>query len=949
MRFDSMGAMPSLFLLVFAVPLVVIAASCKRGDAPPQGPFEIVAEIAPSDRRDVSSSPIAWDEARHRLWIASGDGGSVVRVDPDHPKQLEAAKLGGDLQSLSLSPDGQRVVVVDHSAGRILLLDADTMKVVWTENTGSGAHPRAVIFDPARPRFFYVAMEDSPAVVVYDRATHTRGSSLEVGRLPSGLAASRARDELLVTHRIDPYLDVVDRSRLASVGSIHIADSPHNNDPKVPQGRPFAFASLAWAPDSVTAWIPHQTYAGDKPLKGSFDAVVFPSVSVLDTKARTEMSNEGAGKKHFPGRKELFGAIDVRSGGGDAQIVSGPCAAAIHPNGLRAYVLSCTSNDLMVFDAVNGVATEILKIPGDHPIGIALDRSGSHAYLFADQSKTLTIVDLALGSPIAHPTFVETGAGTAIPLVEVDPVPREMRRALALFYRADSEKTFPVRGREVALGGANWLACASCHLDGFNTTNAFLFEASPRKGIAASMDAIIGHRGLRDFFASAADPDSAQFSPHDVVVALLEMGGLAPDRSGKDRTSEVDANTPEASVVEVARDLSRIVQRDMPLAPSWLIAAPRDKSLPERYSTEAEASWCGGCHKEQYDTWRTSAHAHAAEDPFVAFSAQIEAKRGGESSLRHCFGCHDPNGLRVGAPSLSKGRGVTCTSCHDVQNTIRAGGNADLHSVPRDWNQPHKGAGGLALLRTSEFCAGCHQSFVPGTGLVTIDTLNEWRSSPYAGEHGKKLDKNRTDCVGCHLPALPSGAHDHAALGGNVALAARYPATGWRERLEGNLRTAVSLSVKRDGDSVSVDVNAVGVGHSLPTGVADLRELWLELEGRDASGVSVGRVGAPSPTTGLLDEGAARLGLDLADEASVTLPLHQLGLAARIPFDRRVAAGKSVHFAMPASDLLATKHLSTVRVTLHYRNVRPLFYRSALGGNAALPPDVVIAEATLKP
>ena len=110
------------------------------------------------------------------------------------------------------------------------------------------------------------------------------------------------------------------------------------------------------------------------PLAGSFDSIVFPAVSVIDAQARREVSNAGAGKKRFPGRKELFSAIDVRSGTGDAQVVSGPCAAAIHPNGQRAYVLACASNDLVVFDAGSGNAAEILKLPGEHPTGIALDR-----------------------------------------------------------------------------------------------------------------------------------------------------------------------------------------------------------------------------------------------------------------------------------------------------------------------------------------------------------------------------------------------------------------------------------------------------------------------------------------------------------------------------------------------------------------------------------------------
>src|SRR4029079_9756682 len=125
--------------------------------------------------------------------------------------------LGGDLRSGAISPDGAKIVVVDRggqgvdaASARVILLDATSLAKVW-ESPLEG-HPRAVVFDPARPRYAYVAVEDRGAIAVVDRATHSISTTISRRLLLSGLAASRARDELVVTRRIDGVLAIVDRT-----------------------------------------------------------------------------------------------------------------------------------------------------------------------------------------------------------------------------------------------------------------------------------------------------------------------------------------------------------------------------------------------------------------------------------------------------------------------------------------------------------------------------------------------------------------------------------------------------------------------------------------------------------------------------------------------------------------------------------------------------------------
>jgi len=282
-----------------------------------------------------------------------------------------------------------------------------------------------------------------------------------------------------------------------------------------------------------------------------------------------------------------------------------------------------------------------------------------------------------------------------------------------------------------------------------------------------------------------------------------------------------------------------------------------------------------------------------------------------------------------------------------VRSIIQAGGNADVRSKPRDWSQDHKDAASaqLPLLRTAEFCAGCHQSFVPGDGLLSIATLNEWKASPYAPHDGG----TGSPCQSCHLPKLADGSHDHSFVGGNVALGALFPSPGWVDALTANLQTAATISATKDGTgTVTANVTANGVGHLLPTGVADLRELWLEVVGVDGSGATIATVGAPAADTGLIDDSGPRLGLDLADKDGTILRLHEIGLATEIPFDRRAGPKNPVSLSIDASSVFAAPGVASVRAELHYRNLRPPFYRAATGDATGSAPDVVIAHADVE-
>ena len=856
------------------------------------------ALIAAAARTSVSSSNVAFDRLRGTAWVANGDVGTLTEVDVDAGKIKAETTIGGEVGDVCVAPDGAFVAAVDRTGGAVTLLYPDTHKAA--RRIVLGTRPRGCVWNTGDPRWLYVATEEGIATV--DRTLGARTNVTPAGRLPTGLAMTKGAPTLLVSHRIDAKLSVLDMSAALPVAAdVALADEPRT-DPKVPNGRPFAFEGVAITATDDGAWLPHQLFAPTHPFQ--FQSVIFPAVSVVDLSMGAEVQTDPSSGL-IAGRKNLFDAINVLEPTGDAMVFSQPCAAALHPNGDVGYVLACGSEDLLTFDLVRGIATSALRrLPGDHPSGLALDATGARVFVYASESHELSIIDTRGGSLLEPPKVF----GAAIKTVASDPVSPTLRLGKTLFFRASSRKG------DVAITGNNWMSCNACHLDGFRETNSVFFDAlTPEE----AKDAARGHTGLRDLFASVPEyPKPTGFDPHDILVAIAEQGGLAPDRLGQDRTGAIDPGKPTDAAKAIATALAAVVARDLPLGPTWLL----DDAT--RYDPYNDGAWCGGCHKPEYAAWQKSVHSRAGSDRMVSYCARLEAAEVSANFTRLCEGCHTPKQVGSGELMRSTGQGVTCRGCHDTTALTHAGGNADIVSGSViDWTKDHKAAGiaSLPLLRKPEFCAGCHEQFVPGVGVTGIDTYGEYARSPYVG---------KATCVDCHMHKT-DGIADHAALGGNMYLATNDPTS--RAVLTARLDGTVTLSGKRGADgALHVVAKNVTAAHSFPTGVADLKETWVELQAVDAQKNVVARYG--SPLNGALSPVPGRLGLDFNDDDGLALQFHELSRARSIRFDRRIPAQGQLELVLEAPTTLPTG-ATQLDAVLYYRNIKAP-YAAAAGGTA---------------
>ena len=167
--------------------------------------------------------------------------------------------------------------------------------------------------------------------------------------------------------------------------------------------------------------------------------------------------------------------------------------------------------------------------------------------------------------------------------------------------------------------------------------------------------------------------------------------------------------------------------------------------------------YCAECHPDVHASWAVSAHRFASfNNPAYAFSVtntreKVLRRDGDVTAARFCAGCHDPVPLFSGEfddpeydflNSISAHAGITCLSCHSIQEVGSTKGNADYligapdhypfaqsQNVALRWlsgllikGKPsfHKSTMLKPFHKEAEFCSTCHKVHLP-------EELNEYR------------------------------------------------------------------------------------------------------------------------------------------------------------------------------------------------------------------------------
>jgi hypothetical protein len=287
---------------------------------------------------------------------------------------------------------------------------------------------------------------------------------------------------------------------------------------------------------------------------------------------------------------------------------------------------------------------------------------------------------------------------------------------------------------------------------------------------------------------------------------------------------------------------------------------PKDKT--RQPATKINNFWptytCRGCHDQIVKQHLESSHEMSFTNP--VFQAQYRKdllpKAATDPQLdadaRGCIACHEPVTYAMNGPkSVSlleidpKMNGVTCDICHSMtgySGDRPQNGNYIVEPSDRKLG-PFKGPGDWhhiysELQTKSEICAVCHEA-VNRHGLRIKATFTEWQESTFAqqGVHCQDCHMNVDGFLTAGKPRFASGKAAAMTLGSapqrERLYTHQFPGAHSRTQIEGALTLGIEAAPPNDAQnhqlSINVTVDNSRTGHSMPSGSADLRLLWIEV------------------------------------------------------------------------------------------------------------------------
>jgi hypothetical protein len=295
---------------------------------------------------------------------------------------------------------------------------------------------------------------------------------------------------------------------------------------------------------------------------------------------------------------------------------------------------------------------------------------------------------------------------------------------------------------------------------------------------------------------------------------------------------------------------------------------------------------CRDCHTTIYDQWKDSMHAHALTSPLTLVQNNLDMRHSlkglpSPDPRRVCINCHGPavaavtEGDFLPLRSNRQDEGIECVACHQLPEDVVPGGGAlasayqsrlvrgDRFLGPLTspiGNAYHRSDSAALWKEPERLCATCHDvnydkngdgKIVKGTDLVLQTTFDEWREYQAAG--------GKSTCISCHMPATPKlksaadGAlvpfqmdyegnartvHDHSFAGVDYPLDTAAKRDPQRPKRQALLASAASfdVTVAAAGDNLVVKASIANqTGHSLPTGFAFARQMWIEITVKEGS------------------------------------------------------------------------------------------------------------------
>lgn len=849
------------------------------------------AEVLPN-----SSGSIVKKQDGSFLFSANFDGGSVTLVNTNNLSQRIEVNIGKDIRRLSLNSSETQLLATDYLSGSLILLNAKNLEV--EERVEVGGRPFGVVHDNLRKLYWVALFESSQVVAVNESGEIVH--RVDVLETPRGLAITRD-GRLLISHSMTGQLSIYQLSEQGiALSRVITLATVQNPDEAISQGLPRVLDDIALSPDESEAWLPHLLWNFDHPFQ--FQSTIFPAISVIDLTMGGEQEKIELRKQLF----KQINIIDnnnrtrIVSNPHDAEFSDDGKKVYVTLAGSEDLMVFDRSRASKVkkkskkkrskrrqgkLSQGGAKASQILRhLPGENPRGLIL--IGDALYVQNAMSQDVTLLERGSGAFSKAKVLKESLYKT----VNTDPLSPAQRRGSMLFNQANTDKS-----SSQPMAGDFWMSCNSCHLDGFNFTNRYLVEGRNENKYE---DAILGHGRLNKMIVG-------DFLADYIRIIQDTQGGMGGD--DRDGAKLVDPAAPSEKVLADMADLHQYITsaENLPRLTTWLRLEDGSRRTVHNDEWINSAS-CETCHSDMFAQWADSNHRlMGGSNPYYSVLEDVAAATEGEGFRAWCSSCHNPERVLVGKPfrghtnlmfekqgaslkqDLAEGKhgakeGTGCLFCHRITKLEDAGGNAAMtvdlknrqqyvfensKNVLLNWlgesqinakPDEHKKSYSQEFYKDEMYCKGCHNEFSPGLGAMIVDTWGEWEASSF---NNPEKPEEHKGCIACHMHGdvnkigenIPGISTDGGRVKDNVIThqftGANHFLLGLRNKpLEKMsidlLKTSASLEQSFDGKALTVRVNNIGAGHALPTGVADFRQFWLQVEIEDVNGELVYQSGA---------------------------------------------------------------------------------------------------------
>jgi YVTN family beta-propeller protein len=425
-----------------------------------------------------------------KIYVVNADADSVSEIDAAGRKLVREISLAPTPEpsdagrytpavmprALALSPSKGILWVTGERSGQLHGIDLCSGEVAVSVHVGS--EPTGLVVAPDESAV-YVACSNDGTVVRVDTTNPAKAAVSATAKLTDGTSSrgyaiqaepwalgwSTDGTTLYATHMLAPNVSALDPTSLALKSTLSIPDQPDQGNMLIPNGTARGLYDVVARPGgSGELWVPHMMLditTAQPSLE--FDSTTFPTLSIFDDKGAY-----AARLSIQPNSMSVPGAT-----GAFFDIVSGPHALEFTADGRWALMLDSASEDILAIDADTNARYEVgnglfRQFSGHMLEGLVISPDSAHVYVDERNTSDVAFVSIDTSSG----TIALNLDGPAVPRLAKDPMPPHIRSGQFLFNTANSQV--------VGITKNNWVACASCHIEGRTDAVTWRFLQGPR-------------------------------------------------------------------------------------------------------------------------------------------------------------------------------------------------------------------------------------------------------------------------------------------------------------------------------------------------------------------------------------------------------------------------------------------------------------------------------------